>query len=174
MINCYPHKSTAMVMTGLLVCALSLSSCDTLRKKFTRQKKKGDVSEQAFIPVLEPEEYATPEENPEEGYKQHYSLIKAWYHDLWTGIDGKNTSKYLNYIIRQVINNIDQMKGLVDEPTQADLSKLASFLNYYRDSLDVPWAARNVSRIQSDLRAFDRFLRGHLRADKITGHFVKK
>jgi len=30
-----------------------------------------------------------------------------------------------------------------------------------------------VSRIQSDLRAFDRFLRDHLRSDRIQGHFVK-
>ena len=35
------------------------------------------------------------------------------------------------------------------------------------------WQARNVSRIQSDLRDFDRFLRDHLRADRIKGHFVK-
>ena len=36
-------------------------------------------------------------------------------------------------------------------------------------SLDDSWQVRNVSRIQSDLRAFDRFLRDHLRADRIKG-----
>jgi len=38
--------------------------------------------------------------------------------------------------------------------------------------LDDSWQVRNVPRIQSDLRAFDRFLRDHLRADRIKGHFV--
>ena len=65
------------------------------------------------------------------------------------------------------------MEKLVDAPTQANLVKLAGFLDYYRSSLDDSWHARNVSRIQSDLRAFDRFLRDHLRADRIKGHFVK-
>ena len=46
------------------------------------------------------------------------------------------------------------------------------YLDYYRSSLDNSWQVRNVSRIQSDLRSFDRFLRDHLRADKIKGHFV--
>ena len=40
-------------------------------------------------------------------------------------------------------------------------------------SLDDSWQVRNVSRIQSDLRGFDRFMRDHLRADRIKGHFVK-
>ena len=65
------------------------------------------------------------------------------------------------------------MQKLVDAPTQANLVKLNGFLDYYRSSLDDPWPARNVSRIESDLRAFDRFLRDYLRADKIQGHFVK-
>ncbi len=174
MVKCWMSKKAVLVLAGVLIFSLSLSSCDSLRKKFTRQKKKGDATEQAFVPVLEPQEYPAPENNPEEGYRQHYSLIKAWYHDLWTGIEDRSTSKYLGYIIRQVTTNIEQMKAFVDQPTQANLTKLAGFLDYYRQSLDVPWEARNISRIHSDLRAFDRFLRGSLRSDKIKDHFVKK
>jgi hypothetical protein len=65
------------------------------------------------------------------------------------------------------------MERLVDAPTQAKLVKLAGFLDYYSASLSDSWQVRNVSRIQSDLRGFDRFLRDHLRADRIKGHFVK-
>ena len=61
----------------------------------------------------------------------------------------------------------------MDAPTQADLVKLSGYLDYYLSSLDYSWQVRNVSRIQSDLRGFDRFLRDHLRADHIQGHFVK-
>ena len=79
----------------------------------------------------------------------------------------------MHYIITQVTNHITQMEKLVDAPTQANLVKLAGFLDYYNSSLDDSWQVRNVSRIQSDLRGFDRFLRDHLRADRIKGHFVK-
>ena len=171
--NFNQHKKAILVIAGLLVFSLSLSSCDTLRQKFTRKKKKGEVEEQAFVPVLEPEEYPEPKFNPEFNYKENYDLIKAWYKDLWTAIDDKSTARYTHYTITQVTNHIAQMEKLVDAPTQENLVKLAGFLDYYNASLDDPWQVRNVSRIQSDLRGFDRFLRDHLRVDRIKGHFVK-
>jgi hypothetical protein len=166
------HRKAIFFIAGLLVFSLSLSSCDSLRQKFTRKKKKGDAEDQAFIPVLEPQEYPEPELNPEHNYKEHYDLIKAWYHDLWTAIDDKSTARYTHYIISQVTNHITQMEKLVDVPTQANLVKLADFLDYYNSSLSDSWQVRNVSRIRSDLIEFDRFLRDRLRADRIQGHFV--
>ncbi len=171
--NSNRHRKAVLAIAGLLVLSLSLSSCDTLRQKFTRKKKKGEAEDQNFVPVLMPEEYPAPTLNPEHNYKEHYDLIKAWYHDLWTAIDDKNTARYTHYIISQVTNHITQMEKLVDAPTQANLVKLAGYLDYYNSSLGDPWQVRNVSRIQSDLRGFDRFLRDHLRADRIQGHFVK-
>ena len=173
MVNLNLHKKAIVVMAGLLVLSLSLSSCDALRQKFTRKKTKGELEDQSTVPILEPEEYPTPEQNPEQNYKENYEMVKVWYTDLWTAIDDKSTGRYIHYTISQVTNHITQMKALVDTPTQADLDKLAGFLDYYSSSLDDSWQVRNVSRIQSDLRAFDRFLRDNLRADRIKGHFVK-
>jgi len=173
MVNFEARKKMIFVIAGLLVMTLSLTSCDTLRQKFTRKKKKGQIEDQTFVPVLEPEDYPAPQYNPEQNYKENYDLVKAWYTDLWSAIDDKNTSRYVHYIIGQVTAHISRMERLVDAPTQADLVKLAKYLDYYSASLSDPWPVRNVSRIQSDLRAFDRHLRDHLRADRIKGHFIK-
>ena len=173
MVNFNQHKKAVLVIAGILVLGLSLSSCDTLRQKFTRKKKKGGVEDQAFVPILVPEEYPAPQLNPEQNYKENYDLIKAWYTDLWTAIDDKNTARYIRYTISQVTSHITRMEKLVDAPTQVKLFKLAGFLDYYSASLSDSWQVRNVSRIQSDLRGFDRFLRDHLRVDRIKGHFVK-
>ncbi len=171
--NFNQHKKAVLAVAGLLVLSLSLSSCDSLRQKFIRQKKKGQVEDQTFVPVLVPEEYPAPRLNSEHNYKEHYDLIKAWYTDLWTSIDDKNSGKYTHTTITQITNHITQMKQLVDTPTQANLIKLQGFLDYYNASLNDSWQVRNVSRIRSDLMGFDRFLRDHLRADRIKGHFVK-
>jgi hypothetical protein len=166
------NKKAVVVVAGLLVLTLSLSSCDTLKQKFIR-KKKGGQEDQGFTPVLEPEEYVGPGMDPKQSYKENYDLIKAWYHDLWTAIEDRDTARYTNYIITQVTNHITQMKALVDEPTQADLVKLSAFLDYYKASLDLPRNTRNIGRIRSDLIGFDRFMRDHLRVDRIKGHFIK-
>jgi hypothetical protein len=173
MANVNQRKKAILVIAGLLVLSISLSSCDSLRQKFTRKKNKGQEEDQNFVPVLEPEEYPAPQLNPEHNYKEQYDMIKAWYHDLWTAIDDKNTSRYTHYIITQVTNHIALMEKLVDAPTQVNLVKLAGYLDYYSFSLGDSWQVRNVSRIQSDLRAFYRLLRDHLRVDRIQGHFVK-
>jgi len=172
MVNLTRHKRAVLLMTGLLVLTMSLSSCETLRKKFTRHKKQG-TEDQSVVPVLEPEEYPAPEHDPRQNYKGHYDLIKAWYNDLLSALHDKSSERYLHYIIGEVTHHITAMQKLVDAPTQENLVKLNAFLDYYRSSLDDPWPARNISRIESDLRAFDRLLRDHLRADRIQGHFIK-
>ncbi len=172
MVNDIRHRKVLFFIAGILVFSMSLSSCDSLRQKFTRKKRKGEEV-QTLVPVLEPEEYPSPGMDPEHNYKEHYDLIKAWYKDLWTAIDDKSTGKYIHYVITQVLNHIDQMKPLVDVPSQAYLTRLAGCLDYFNASIADSWQTRNVGRVRSDLFAFDRLLRDHLRADRLKGHFIK-
>ena len=107
--NFNSRKKFVLAIAGLLVLSLGLSSCDSLRQKFTRKKKKGE-EEQSFVPVLVPEEYPAPQLNSELNYKENYDLIKAWYKDLWTAIDDKSSARYIHYTISQVNNHITQME----------------------------------------------------------------
>ncbi len=166
------NKHGVIAMIAILILSVSLSACEPLRKKFTRQKKK-DLSESAdFIPVLEPQEYPAPENNPELNYKQNYYLVKAWYKDLWTVLEEKGSDKQAHYTLKQIKGHIDEMRSLVVPEKQAALDKLSGLLGYYNSSLESPAPLRNQSRIQSDLRAFDRQLRNQCRADKLKGYFV--
>ena len=158
----------------MLVVCLSTSSCESLRKKFTRHKKQDQTQSSDFQPVLEPQEYPAPENNPEFNYKQHYALIKVWYKDLWTGIDEKNTDTVVKNSLKQIFDHIDQMKSLLKPEKATGLNQLADLLKYYKASLDQARIQRNYSRIQSDLRAFDRMLRGQFRVDLIQKDFIGK
>ena len=60
MVNFNAHKKAVFVIAGLLVLSLSLSSCDTLRKNSPVRKRR-EAEDQAFVPVLEPEEYPAPQ-----------------------------------------------------------------------------------------------------------------
>ena len=167
-------KTNAVRVYALIACLLamsvSFSACEPLRKKFTRQKKK-DAADMNFVPVLEPQDYPAPEKNLPEMYKQHYTLIKVWYKDLWVALDERGTDKQQKYLLKQIHGHIDEMRKLVIPAKQAQLDELAKLLFYYDSAFDVAVPLRNTSRIHSDLRAFDRMLRS-LNADKVKDSFV--
>jgi len=157
----------------VLVLSVSLSACETLKKKFTR-KKKGVQEVQDFQPVLEPQDYPAIENDPVKAYNENYDLVKAWYRDLWTGVEEKNNDRAVQYSIKQVLDHINQMKLLLKADKAKEFDQLTGLLGYYQTFLDQPRSLRNYSRIQSDLRAFDRMLRNHFREDKLKGEFIGK
>ncbi len=156
----------------LLTFTLCFSACDPLRKKFIRQKKKADTSND-IMPVLEPVEYLPPENNPEQNYTQHYSLIKVWEKDLMSAVDTQESDKRQQYLLNQIYSHITEMQRLVNEEGQKSLTGLSDLLKYYNNSLRQPQHMRNKSRLQSDLRAFDRVLRDRCRPEKMKDRFVK-
>ncbi|MBF0491120.1 MAG: hypothetical protein HQL15_11025 [Candidatus Omnitrophica bacterium] len=174
MIKRFINPRMLVTVSSLLIICIGLSACETLKKKFTRRKKQDASQSPDFQPVLEPQDYPAPEHNPIENYKLHYSLIKAWYKDLWTGVDEKNMDSMVSYSIKQIWDHIEQMKPLLKTEKAQELPQLADLLKFYQDSLSQPRQARNYSRIRSDLRAFDRMLRGKFRDDRLKGEFVTK
>lgn len=164
-----------MMVAFMLTVTVTLTSCDPLRKKFTRKKKKDAVAEdRAFTPVLEPEEYLPPEMDPVEGYKQHYAFIKGWYNDLWSLLREKNAEKRVLYTLKQVSSHIEQMSAMVKPSVRLDLEKLQGYLSYYKIAMHDQPHMRNIARIQSDLRAFDRHLRQKLSPQKVKGYYLNE
>ena len=171
MVNFPRYRKVFLVVVALLSLSMCMSSCEPLRKKFTRQKKK-QTEDQDFVPVLEPMDYPAPENNPGMNYRRHYALIQVWYKDLWTALDEKYTDKKTKHTIHQIYSHIDEMRKLISDDKQAELDKLKGCLSYFDHSLDGPLPLRNVPRIQSDLRAFHRQLRAKLRFDAVKRSFV--
>ncbi len=168
------NRSMLVNVVLMLIVVLGLSSCESFRKKFIRHKKEGTNPASEAQPILQPQEYPAPENNVPELYKQHYALIKVWYKDLWTGIEEKNTDSSVRYGIKQINEHLEEMKKLLKPEKVADLNTLSNLLNFYQTSLDQPRMARNYSRIQSDLRAFDRLLRKEFRQDAVKEDLVLK
>ena len=174
MVNWIERRHVTFGMIALLTVCVTCSSCETLRKKFTRQKKKDQSESADFIPVLEPQDYPSPEYNALENYKEHYTLIRVWYKDLQSALVEKDDSDgRVKYALRQINGHLDGMIMLVDKSRKPALEGLRGLLKNYTDALSTPHASRNRSLLQSDLRAFDKKLRHDLRVDVIKKDLIK-
>lgn len=166
------QRMCCIVVLGIMSLTLTLSGCDTLKRKFTR-KKKAQAEDMDFNPVLEPQEYPAPESNPAENYKQHYALLKVWYQDLWSNLQDKATDKKMAYTLKQIKAQIEIMRTLVTEDKQKELDKLAGFLKYFDEALLQPSPLRNKVRMESDLRSFYHQLLAQLTFAKVKGQLIQ-
>lgn len=168
------NRQVLVMCVMVLALCLTSSSCETLRKKFTRQKKKGQSENSDFIPVLEPQEYPAPQYNAEGVYQDHYALIKVWFKDLMSGVNEREDSdNKVRYALKQINEHLDAMLKLLDPSKHVKIEKARALLQSYSKALEQHRAARNRSGLQSDLRQFDRVLRRDLRVEVIKKDLIK-
>jgi hypothetical protein len=162
--------------TWLTVCLcavvlVSSAGCEPLRKKFTRQKKKGDTSKE-IIPVLEPVEYPVPHHGAKEDYAQHYSLFRVWLSDFMTNYGSALNERKLVSDLDASLKELDEMAKLLKTPAQEDLAKVKAQLEYIRREYDKSSAAfRNRARIDSELRSIDSTMRKKFKPELLNDQF---
>jgi hypothetical protein len=141
----------------VIFCAVSVSGCASLRKKFTRQKKnKGQTEE--FVPVLVPVEYPRPDASPSVVYKNNYIMAKAYFKDLDNVIGSRDSSdKQQLYIFTQLTSRMDLMaEVLADGERKSLLKQLAIQLKDVISRYDKPDAIRRYDVIKSDVHRIER------------------
>lgn len=95
-------KAISVILVVLL--ALNLSACETMRKKFTRKKK--EVKAPRIYQVKKYEKKPSPEL-----YSKHYSYWASWQSEL-IKVLGQNHKKDLQ-CIEQIISNLNDMANIL-------------------------------------------------------------
>jgi len=122
---------------------LIMSGCAPLRKKFTRKKKNKNQEAGKFIPVLDPIDYQEKVITFEEKYKYHYSLWKVWNKDLLQNIALNSSAKRQNYLLNQIIEQLDEMKILLADQKQSELDELINDLRKVKQIYEKPSVMRS-------------------------------
>ena len=148
-----------LFMASLLVvfCAVAVSGCASLRKKFTRQKKnKGQTEE--FIPVLVPVEYQRPDTSPAVVYKDQYTMAKAYFRDLENIVGSRDSSgKQQLYVFTQLTSRMELMSEvLADGEKRSLLGQLVLQVKDVISRYDKPDAIRRYDIIKSDVRRIEK------------------
>ena len=152
------YRKIIPVMSCLLMACFLLSSCEPLRKKFTR-KKKAEKEETEMIPVLEPIDYPKSSYSVPKEYKYHFSLLKVWQTDLLTALQENTSQKRQLYILDQMVAQLEEMKKLMVEEKQKGVSQIVTSLQSIRNDLAQPTPLRNTFVIKKNIETISRQIR---------------
>lgn len=147
----------------LLVVAVTCSSCQPLRKKFTRKKKQD--KEEKFIPILEPIDYAESNITRQQKYNHHYLIYRVWEKELVAGLERDDSDKRLKYALEQLMLSLEEMGNVVTLDKKTALNEV---LEHYRASLNYfekTKAIRNHDSYISQLRKLERVVRKNLKPE---------
>ena len=145
------------VVFACVICLGQLTGCTSLRKKFTREKKKN--KEEKFIPVLEPIDYESKQQSAQEQYKLYYGLWVVWMKELTGLIEGEIkynpvSSKRIESLIYEIKKNLASMKVFLNENKKSALTEAILKFGSIEQMLTQPANRRNNSRIISSLNRF--------------------
>lgn len=139
------------------------SSCQPLRKKFTRKKNEEKVEK--FIPILEPVDYAESSVSIQQKYNHHYLIYRVWEKELMAGLEHGESDKRMKYSLEQLLSNLEEMEKVVPLEKKMVLTQI---LDQYRSAyayFDKPKALRNDDSLISDLRKYERETRKNLKPE---------
>ena len=156
------QKKFCAVLCGLLILTFLTSSCEPLRKKFTRKKKKEKEAQEEILPILEPIEYPVAEFSPEREYKHRYSLFKIWMKDLSTDLYERGNIKKQLYDTDQLIEQVNKMQELVVEEKKKEFSSIEGTVKAIKTELQTPQPLRNDYKIKKNLDDIDKGMRHKL------------
>ena len=153
-----------------LVVSMTLSSCEPLRKKFTR-KKKADSAESMEVPILEPVAYPKKVYTSLDLYKNHFTYWKAWHKELMQSVADNQGTKRKLYLLAQDVTQLTEMQKLLPEEKQALLKNAIDRLARFRADVVSPVPSRDASAWKTELESIDKKIRRDYSVEKMQGSF---
>lgn len=153
---------------GLLVITILLTAggCESLRKKFVRQKKK-DQTKKEFIPVLDPIDYPAKVQSPEEAYRHYFSLWQVWDKELVMRIEEGASDKKISFTFNQLMIQLTELENLLTGEKKTQMNQFITQLNDIGQQLAQPAGIRNDGGIQMKVQRIGSKLREGFRSNDV-------
>lgn len=164
--------TSAVLIVAVLAGA---TGCETVRRKFTRKRKKIEKVE----PIFALEQVYRPEHPPEVRYQAHFAYWKAAHDDLLDNLDQATQSRRMR-AARQAVKELRAMQALLEGPPAEGLRYFVREMETIEHqvanpALGPPRLAVMRSTIESLRRRIDKGydyhkVKAHLKSDLPTAH----
>jgi hypothetical protein len=125
-----PQKT--LLFLSLIFFLMSISACQTLRRKFTRKPKKQIQSQEE--PIVAFEEYPQFISSQEQQYKYYFSLWKSWHLETIELLKAGSNRKRLLSSLKEEVENLKNLKAFINPPKQKELFDYILSLEEIKDS----------------------------------------
>ncbi|MGE5280640.1 MAG: hypothetical protein ACM3L6_07860 [Deltaproteobacteria bacterium] len=135
------NKRLILFRSGILVLGvvLTMSGCETLRRKFTRKKRRAAAQETMIVSPRDYSEHPFPNDTM---YRQYFAYWKAWNQEWIASLADRDSHKKVLSCGDQTVANLEKMAtylkdeqrqelgGYVEQARalQGEIAKRASFL----------------------------------------------
>ena len=159
---------------GLIVSfAITVASCEPLRKKFIRKKK---ASEQASeeIPILEPIDYPKITHTVEDIYKHHYSIWQVWQREIVNDIQNSSNRKKQLYDVEQISSQLGELNGLfLTGEKREELGRILKRIQKVQDDLNQPDPFQDRTAIRLELESIGKEIRERYKFMYVKDNLIK-
>jgi hypothetical protein len=154
---------------GLL--AGGLCGCETLRRKFVRQKKSTKDSEEV-APVLDPIDYPRVVVTAQGQYHRHFSLSQVWFKELLIHLAEGGSDKKTVFLMNQIKTQVAGMRALLTGEYQAKADVFLKQILDIEEELRLPAAVRNNDGISRRLNRISWDIRLTLEEEQVKDHLA--
>lgn len=147
-------RKVFLLVTSYLLL-VTLIGCEAFVRKFTRKSKKEPPKEEM---VLVPEEYKGPQMSKEELCRQYLLFWKSWHDEFIVSLStGANHKKQID-CIEETINNLVNLRTLLNENKQKKLDAYLKQLNGLKEliiedtyGVNIPRHRQSAERIKRNI-----------------------
>jgi len=154
----------SIFLTGML-------GCQSLRKKFIRQKKKDKKVD--FIPVLDPIDYEPGQVSAKERYGYHYGMWKVWYRELIEDLAKKGSDKSQLFNLMKAMSQIEEMKKWVRDEKKEVLDDVMVKISEFKKTYEKPKVMRNNHSQKAMFERIAKKVRNELNPKVMGGFYLE-
>ncbi|MBF0483241.1 MAG: hypothetical protein HQL25_00900 [Candidatus Omnitrophica bacterium] len=171
MVNNFVRRQFIIIILLAAFC-LTAAGCETLRKKFVRNKK--EAAESTVEPILDPIDYPAKQYDPIEKYKYHYSMFQVWSKEISQNFTSSMNVYRQKYLCSQVIEQLQLMSEMLNAGKKEKLVGAISMLEKNSAKLDNPIAMANLNSVATDFERNFKIVRVDFKPKMVEKEIVGK
>jgi len=162
------HLRLTTIIIYLLIT--NIIGCDAFVRKFTRKPKKEDLPQEEM--VLAPQDYKASPMSKEDLYRQYFLFWRSWQDELINTLTQKGSQKKQIECAEEVINNLNNLRPLLNEQAQKNLDLYITQLKELKELISKDLYSNSATSYAQEVERIKRNILKDFSYQKIKANLI--